>query len=309
MAEIPASVRDASGNTTTIFLPPQGSFGSRLIRNLRLALWRAFQHDAFGIAKGAAYSAILTLFPVLMIVASILVASRDAQRYVSEIVAAAYRALPPGMGPVVEAYFRSAKERPVRLLISASLITLWTASGVMMSWMEGFRSAYQLPKTWGLVKERLIAFGLTIMAGIPLFFATVLVAFGTQIETRLSAAAGQNISPYVAALWTVIRWVIATVTSIAVMQLIYHNAVPRTLKWHTVLPGATLATAIWFPATVAFGYYVRHFAAYSLFYGSLATPIVLLVWLYIMSVIVLIGAEFNALVYPRAAVRKDVPTA
>lgn len=304
MAEIPASVRDASGNTTTIFLPPQGSLAGRVFRNIRISLWRAFQHDAFGIAKGVAYSAILSLFPILMIVASILVTARNGQRYVSEIVAAAYRALPPGMGPVVEAYFRSAKERPVPLLISASLITLWTASGVMMSWMEGFRAAYQLPKTWGLVKERLIAFGLTIMAGIPLFFATVFVAFGTQIEVRLIAAAGQEISPYLAALWDVIRWVIATVTSIAVMQLIYHNAVPRTLKWHTVLPGAALATAIWFPATVAFGYYVRHFAAYSLFYGSLATPIVLLVWLYIMSVIVLIGAEFNALVYPRAAVRK-----
>lgn len=306
MAEIPASVRDPGGSTTTIVLSPQGSFAGRLFRNVRLSLWRAFQHDAFGIAKGVAYSAILTLFPVLMIVASILVTSRNGHQYVDEIIAAAYRALPPGMGPVVEAYFHSAKERPIRLLVTASLLTLWTASGVMMSWMEGFRAAYQLPKTWGLVKERLIAFGLTIMAGIPLFFATVLVAFGTQIEGRLSAVAGQNISPYVAALWTIIRWLIATVTSIAVMQLIYHNAVPRTLKWHTVLPGATLATAIWFPATVAFGYYVRHFAAYSLFYGSLATPIVLLVWLYIMSVIVLIGAEFNALVYPRAAVRKDV---
>ena len=309
MAEIPASVRDAGGSTTTILLSPYGSFAGRLVRNLRLALWRAFQHDAFGIAKGAAYSAILTLFPIVMIVASILVTAHNGRQYVNEIVAAAYRALPPGMGPVVEAYFRSAKERPVRILVSSSLITLWTASGVMMSWMEGFRSAYQLPKTWGMVKERLISFGLTIMAGIPLFFATVLVAFGNQIEARLSHAAGQNISPYVSALWTMLRWLIATVTSIAVMQLIYHNAVPRTLKWHTVLPGATLATAVWFPVTVAFGYYVRHFAAYSLFYGSLATPIVLLVWLYIISVIVLVGAEFNALVYPRAAVRKDIPTA
>jgi len=307
MAEIPASVRDANdGSTTTVVIPAPGSFARRVVRNVRLSLWRAFQHDAFGIAKGAAYSAILTLFPVLMIVASVLVTAHNGSQYVSEITAAAYRALPPGMGPVVEAYFKSAKERPVRLLVTASLITLWTASGVMMSWMEGFRSAYQLPKTWGLVKERLIAFGLTIMAGIPLFFATVLVAFGNQIEARLIQTAGQVISPYVSALWTAIRWLIATVTSIAVMQLIYHNAVPRTLKWHTVLPGATLATAVWFPATIAFGYYVRHFAAYSLFYGSLATPIVLLVWLYIISVIVLVGAEFNALVYPRTAVKKDV---
>jgi membrane protein len=122
----------------------------------------------------------------------------------------------------------------------------------------------------------------------------------------MSAFAGNQISPYVALLWTAIRWLIATITSVSVMQLIYHNAVPRTLKWHTVLPGAVLATGVWFPTTFAFGYYLRHYAPYSLFYGSLATPIVLLVWLYIMSVIVLIGAEFNALVYPRAIKAKEV---
>lgn len=309
MTELPVSVREgnkepAKGDTTTLSLAP-GPLPRRVLRNVRLALWRGFQHDAFGVAKGGAFSSILSLFPILMIVASILVSAKNGAEYVVSITDAAYRVLPPGMGPIVEAYFRTAQERPVGLLIGASLVTLWTASGVMISWMQGFREAYQLPKTWGLVKERLIAFGLVIMAGIPLSFATILVAFGNQIEVRVSHAAGQEISPYLAVLWTVIRWLIATATSIAVMQLIYHNAVPRTLKWHTVLPGATLATAVWFPTTILFGYYVRHFAAYSLFYGSLATPIVLLIWLYIMSIIVLIGAEFNALVYPRA-IKKEV---
>lgn len=299
MLEIPA--RHPEDETAEAHGPVQRveSWWRRHARNLQISVWRAFQHDAFGIAKGVAYSAILSLFPILMIVASILVTSSNSRQYIDEIVAAAYRVLPPGMGPVVEAYFRSAKVRTTPLLIAASVITLWTSSGVMISWMQGFRAAYQIPKTWGIVKERLVAFGLTIMAGIPLFFATVLVAFGNQIEAELSQFAGKEISPYVGALWTMIRWLIASITSIAVMQLIYHNAVPRTLKWHTVLPGATLATALWFPATIAFGYYVRHFARYSLFYGSLATPIVLLVWLYIISIIVLIGAEFNALVYPR----------
>jgi membrane protein len=137
------------------------------------------------------------------------------------------------------------------------------------------------------------------MAGLPLTFATGLVAFGNEIELRVLASLGQDLGPYVLIVWTSLRWVIAILTSVAVMQLIYHNAVPRTLSWHTVLPGAALATAIWFPATIAFGWYVRHFAAYSLFYGSLATAIVLLIWLYIISIIVLIGAEFNALLYPR----------
>ena len=59
-------------------------------------------------------------------------------------------------------------------------------------------------------------------------------------------------------------------------------------------------------ATIAFGWYVRHFSSYSLFYGSLAAAIVLLIWLYIISVIVLVGAEFNALLFPRAMLGKEL---
>jgi len=190
-----------------------------------------------------------------------------------------------------------------------SLVTLWTGSGVMISWMEGFRNAYGLPKIWGLVKERVIAFGLVIMAGIPLTFATVLVAFGTQIELWMIYHAGHDFALYILVLWTVVRWVIASLTSIAVMQVVYHHAVPRTQPWQTVLPGAALSTALWFPATVGFGWYVTHFAAYSLLYGSLATAIVLLIWMYIISAIVLIGAEFNALLYPRLVAAQSPPAA
>ena len=271
----------------------------KLLTNVRLSVWRAFIHDAFGIAKGGAYSAILTLFPALMVIGAIIATLKNSAEYMREISGAVYQILPPSASSPVRVFFETTQGKSVSVLIAASLITLWTASGVMISWMEGFRNAYQFPKVWGVVKERLIAFGLVVMAGIPLTFATILVAFGNQIETRLTASLGHDIGPYVLIVWTGLRWLIAILTSVAVMQLIYHNAVPRTLSWHTVLLGATLATAIWFHATIAFGWYVRHFAAYSLFYGSLAAAIVLLIWLYIISVIVLVGAEFNALLYPR----------
>jgi membrane protein len=192
------------------------------------------------------------------------------------------------------------------LLVTTSLLTLWTASGTMISWMEGFRNAYTLPKTWGLVKERLIAFSLVIMAGIPLTAATVMVAFGSGIETRILFHLGHEFSPYIVMLWGAIRWVIATLTSIAVIALIYHNAVPRTQPWHSVLPGATLATALWFLATTLFSVYLHGYADYSIIYGSLGVGIALLVWMYMISLIVLIGAEFNAMLFPRAFLGKEL---
>lgn len=272
----------------------------RFFKLLRLAVWRAFNHDAFGVAKGAAYSSIISLFPVLLVIASILSAFNKTQAFIREIAYAVGRIFPPGAAQTAVVYFETAQRRPLGVLITTSLLTLWTASGVMISWMEGFRNAYQLPKTWGIVKERLIAFGLVIMAGIPLAAATVLVAFGTQIERWAIHSTSHAYDWYILVLWTFSRWVIAILTSIAVIALIYHHAVPRTLRWHSVMPGASLATAIWFPATIGFGWYASHYAEYSLLYGSLATAIVLLVWMYIISIIVLIGAEFNAILYPRA---------
>src|SRR5919109_3836028 len=199
----------------------------RFLRLLRLAIWRSFQHDAFAVAKAAAYSSILTFFPALLILGSLLATSRKPTVYLREISDALSRILPAGSATAL-AYLRGSTYRPLGLLISASLLTMWTASGVMISWMEGFRNAYQLPKTWGLIKERMIAFALVVMAGIPMLFATILVAFGTQIETRLLFYLGHEFGPYLLILWTFIRWVIAILTSIAVIALIYHHAVPRT---------------------------------------------------------------------------------
>jgi len=277
----------------------------RFFRLLRQATWRALEHDQFAVAKASAYSSILTFFPALLVVGSVLATVSRGDVYLRELSYALGRILPAGSATAI-AYLRSTTERPVGLLISTSLLTLWTASGTMISWMEGFRNAYQLPKTWGLLKERLIAFSLVIMAGIPLTFATVLVAFGSGIETRILFHLGHEFSPYIALLWGAIRWLIATLTSIAVIALIYHNAVPRTQPWHSVLPGATLATGMWFFATTLFSWYLHGYADYSVIYGSLGVAIAPLVWMYIISLIVLIGAEFNAMLFPRALLGREL---
>lgn len=277
----------------------------RFLRLFRLAIWRAFEHDAFAIAKASAYSAILTFFPLLLVVGSVLATSRKGEAYLREISYALGRILPAGSATAI-AYLKGTNQRPVGLLITTSLLTLWTASGVMVSWMEGFRRCYELPKVWGLLKERFIAFALVILAGIPLTFSTVLVAFGSRIETRILFHLNHEFGFYVLLMWTAIRWLIATLTSIAVIALIYHNAVPRTQPWHSVLPGAVLATAMWLGSTLVFGWYLQRYADYSLIYGSLGVGIALLVWMYMISLVVLVGAEFNAMLFPRAFLGKEL---
>jgi membrane protein len=261
---------------------------------------RAFEHDVFGIAKGAAYSGIITLFPALLVLASVLAASHQTEILEGLVTSAVGRILPQGTSGAALRYFTEKQTRPIGTLITTSLLTMWTASGMMVTWMEGFRAAYQIPATWGIVKQRFIAVYLVILSFIPMTFATALVAFGNQIEQWMIENSSTDLSTFILLGWTGVRWIISALTSIAVIALIYHHAVPRTQKWHTVLPGATLATVIWFAATMIFGWYLTHVSEYSLIYGSVGVAISLLVWMYIVSLIVLFGAEFNALLFPRA---------
>jgi membrane protein len=260
----------------------------RFWRLFRLSIWRAFEHDAFGTAKASAYSSIFTFFPALLVLGAVLATLNRGEVYLREVSYALGTILPAGSSTVL-AYLRGSADRPVGLLISSSLLTVWSASGVIISWMDGFRRAYQLPKTWGILQERVISISLVLMAGLPLTFATILVAFGSRIELRILFLIGHEFGPLILLAWGAIRWAIAILTSIAVIQLIYHNAVPRTQPWHSVLPGAVLATAMWLISTALFGWYLQHYADYSVIYGSLGVGIALL-----------IGAEFNAMLFPRA---------
>jgi membrane protein len=290
-------------------IPPGPSLGQRMLRFLILlirAFWRAFEHDAFATAKAAAYSSIITFFPSLLVVGSLLAMWRMGQPYLREISYALSRILPAGSNTAVNYLHDAGAQRTISLLISTSLLTLWTASGVMISWMDGFRRCYDLPKTWGLVKERVIAFELVVLAGLPMTFATLLVALGSKIETQILFYTAHEFSPYILLMWTSIRWVIATLTGIAVIALIYHNAVPRTQPWHSVMPGATLATGMWFSVTMLFRWYLQHYGDYGVIYGSLGAAIALLVWMYLISLVVLVGAEFNAMLFPRAMLGREL---
>ncbi len=266
---------------------------------LRRAFWQAFQHGQFSVAKGAAYSSILTIFPAFLVVTSVLEASHNTEGAVRQIAAAARWALPPGSRAVALSFFQSNQHHATRIIFSASVVTLLAASGVMISWMEGFRKAYGMQNTASFWKERAMALYLVLLALIPMGFATVLVVFGDEIEGWMQTETMHIFKPLVLLFWMFVRWIIAMLTSIAVMSLIYHHGLPKTQSWRRVLPGAMMATVLWFPATMVFGWYVTNYATYSVVYGSLSAAIALLVWLYIVSVIVLLGAEMNAQVYPK----------
>jgi membrane protein len=268
----------------------------RFLKYLKVAFLRSLEHDQFSVAKAAAYSAILTVFPAALLLAAILAASHTTRSFVREISFASGRIIPATSGTYLLTFLQGRKPASIGIIISTALLALWTGSGVMISWMEGFRRAYQMPPhVWNTVSERMVSFLLVFLAGVPMVFASLLLVFGSQIEHWLTF----HSSPFFIVMWTLIRWIIAVATTVAVIALIYHHGLPRTQPWHRVVPGSVLATGLWIASTSIFGWYLRHYNDYGIIYGSVGAAIALMVWLYIVSYIVLVGAEYNAMRYPR----------
>ena len=132
---------------------------------------------------------------------------------------------------------------------------------------------------------------------VPLSLATLVLVFGRQTEAWLIDNAGHELRYFVILLWRLVRWAISLLTSITVLGALYHFGTQRKEHWAMVAPGAVAATLVWFPATLAFGWYVTRIADYSMFYGSFGAGIATLVWLYITSFSALLGAELNGVLF------------
>ena len=118
----------------------------RRLEKFRLALVTSFSHDVFGTAKGAAYSAILCLFPALLVITAMLALAPESDTLRGEMRAAFSEVLPSDTMTLLHDYFTTQKARSESVILSAALISLFAAMGMMLSLMEGFRRAYELPR-------------------------------------------------------------------------------------------------------------------------------------------------------------------
>jgi membrane protein len=270
--------------------------------HLRRSLWKAFDHNVLLIAKAAAYSELLSLFPALLVGTALLAIAPASDSVRGDVRTVLVDLLPDDTMKLVQHYFEANHGRSHRLLISAAVVAVGAAVGVMLSLMEGFRRAYGLPRGgFGFWKERLVALALIPSALLPMLFATAFVVFGHQIELWMIDNADHTLRPLVLLTWRSVRWLMAMTGSVCVLMVIYHFSVSRRPPWLRVLPGAVLATLTWFLSTMLYGWYVTRFAGYSVVYGPLGAGIATMVWLYIVSLAMLIGAEFNAQVHPLLA--------
>ena len=270
----------------------------RFAAHFRKALWLALEHDVINTAKAAAYSGMLMLFPAMVVVTTLLALVPEGTTLVGEIRTAFQQFLPSDTMSLLQVTMQTRRILSAQLIFSAAGLSVLAGLGMMLSLMEGFRRAYRLPRgDWGFWRRRMRALMLVPIVLAPLSLATLVLMFGHQIEAWMIDNAVHDLRSIVLFSWRMVRWAVAVFTSIAVLGALYHFGTKRTEHWVWVMPGAITATLVWFPATLAFGWYVTRIANYSRFYGSFGAGIATLVWLYITSFSALLGAELNGVLF------------
>lgn len=271
---------------------------SRYFVRIREALYSAFAHDVVNTAKAAAYSGMLMFFPALLVVTTLLAKVEEGSLLTGESRAVLEQFLPPETLDLMQASLVTHHLHSGPLILSASILSLFAGLGVMLSLMEGFRRAYRLPpESWTFWGRRIRGLMLVFIVLAPLAAASLAIAFGHQIERWMIVNAGHEFRHVVLFAWRTARWGVSFAAIVAVLSELYHFGTRRTEHWLWVMPGALAGTVIWFPATLAYGWYVTSVANYSRIYGSFAAGIATLVWLYITSFSVLLGAELNGVLY------------
>ncbi len=244
------------------------------------------------ISAGVAFYAFLAIFPAIMALISIYGLATDPhqiERQLSQISSMmpqeAFQILQRRIETFIQTYSNSLG---VSTLIGIGF-SIWSANKGTKSLFKGVDIAYDTVNDRGFFRQVLLAFIFTV-------FGTILLALSMALIVGFPAmVGGLDLPANIEKLIGWLRWPVLAIIVTFFLCLIYQHAPARSrpaLKW--VLPGAIVSTVLWLLASWGFSFYVSNFASYGEIYGSVSAVVVMLLWLYITSFIVLLGAEINS---------------
>jgi membrane protein len=263
--------------------------------SLRKAL-REFQQDqCTDLAAALTYYAVLSLFPALVVMVSLLGVFGQGRRTTDAVVDIVADVAPADAVDALRDPIDQLVNSPAAgfALVAGILGALWSASGYIGAFGRAMNRIYEIEEGRPVWKLRPVQLLLTLVS----LVAAAAVAFMLAVSGDAAHAIGNAIGFGDAAVtvWNVVRWPLMLLFVIFVVAILYYvtpNVEQPRFRWISV--GAVVAIAVWIIASVAFGLYVANFSSYNKTYGALAGVIVFLLWLWITNLALLFGAEVDA---------------
>lgn len=184
-------------------------------------------------------------------------------------------------------------------LLSFGLVgSVWVTSIGMYAIMRQLNSTYQIEEDRSFLRALGTALFLSVIFGCLVLGAFSMIVLGGIAEDWLSAQYG--LGELMTAAFTAVRWLVIVLAMLLGLALIYHLGPNVKQAFRFLTPGSALAVVVLIVSSLVFSFYTRNFAVYDAVYGSIGAMIVLMLWLYISSFVILLGSEINALVEHRS---------
>jgi membrane protein len=263
---------------------------TRLRRSLFAALRRVVP-DCITQSQAIAFNMFLAFFPMMLLVLGVVATSGRLREGVLDIVQQLGVVFPPGAEPALQQFLTRPGQDSWAWISLGLSGTLIAGTQMMRLMIEGFRMVYR-DKTRPSFGSRNVRALLLLSATIvPWFLAATLIVFGHELRDWVITESEMPL--FIGALWSILYVSVELLLAMSVLMFIYRVGRPGTGSWRAVLPGAALATLLWWLASSAFGFYMRRVPA-AIVYGNLAAAIALMIWMYLTAAVVLLGAAFNA---------------
>ncbi|MGG0286240.1 YihY/virulence factor BrkB family protein [Peribacillus butanolivorans] len=268
-------------------------FSKQLIKEIK-------EDRVTGLAAEQAYYYLLALFPLLILLLSILpYLNIDIQTAMDTI----KTFMPTETVEVIEEnIINILSERNGGLLTFGFLGTIWSASNGMNAFIHSMNIAYDVKETRNFIKARFISIILTLGLVVAFIVMLGLPVFGKVIIDLLQQVI--SLPEEMQSLFSLLRWIIAVVVISLVLTFLYRFAPNKSFPIKHVIPGAVTATVLWLGISLGFSFYVSNFGNYSSTYGSLGGVIILMLWLYLSGLIFVIGGEINAILHRQNSIPK-----
>jgi membrane protein len=270
-------------------------------------VYREMTDDAvFDAAAALAYYFMLAIFPLLIFLISML-ASIQALDLVNTVTRTLESAMPGDASKLVTTEItRIMKDSSGGLLTFGALGTLWAASSGVVSLLDGLNRVYDVQETRGMIKQRLLAVGLTVALALLIIFGAVALMAGGKVSEW---AAEQTGMPWIETVGSILHYIIGVAFMFIGLELVYYfGPNVKGQKWKWVTPGSAMGVVIFILSSIGFTLYLQFSGGYSATYGALGAVIVLMLWLYLLGLAVMIGGEINAEI-AAAALEKGSRTA
>ncbi|NGZ74842.1 YihY/virulence factor BrkB family protein [Saccharibacillus alkalitolerans] len=257
-------------------------FGYRLFKQIR-------DDEVGGIGAQLAYYLLLSFFPFLIFLVT-LVGYADLS--IEEMMKLARQVVPEAAMNSVEGILSEVTQGSQALLSIGMIATLWTASRGINAVIKGLNKAYDVEEDRKFWQIRLVSLLSTLVLGVVLLVSLLLLVFGSWIGDQVNRLL--NYPSGFERIWSTLQYSIPLVVLIAVFTALYWIAPNRKIRLREAIPGAIFATVGWLLTSLAFSFYVSNFGNFTKTYGSLGGVIILLTWLYLSSIIIIVGGEVNA---------------